>query len=276
MTGPNRRSVAVHLLQAGPRLEHSAMRPRGEAHRRLYCFVMNLKDKVCVVTGATEGIGRAIAFALAARGAKLAICARTASKVEQTVAELSRAGAEAVGLPCNVADSARVGEFAQFVRSRLGPPEVLVNNAGIGYFAEVEEMSLEQFDEIFAVNVRGIFLMTKAFLGDMKRLGRGDIVNIASLAGRNAVAGGAAYAASKHAVLGFSKSLMLEVRKHNIRVIAICPGTVVTPFFGRGAGRIERPERKLAPEDVAHAVIAALEVADRAMISELDIRPTNP
>ncbi len=237
---------------------------------------MNLKDRVCVITGATEGIGKAIAFALAAKGAKLAVCSRTSSKVERAVADLSKSGATAVGLPCNVADPAQVSQFAEFVRSQLGPPEVLVNNAGIGHFAEVEEMGLEQFDEIFAVNVRGIFLMTKAFLGDMKRIGRGDIVNIASLAGRNAVAGGAAYAASKHAVLGFSKSLMLEVRKHNIRVIAICPGTVVTPFFGRGPARIENPERKLMPEDVAHAVIAALEVADRAMISELDIRPTNP
>lgn len=250
--------------------------PRAGAYPGLYSLAMDLKNKVCVVTGATEGIGKAIAFALAARGARLAICSRTASKVERTVAELSRTGATAVGLPCDVSDPDQVGRFAQFVRDQLGPAEVLVNNAGIGYFAEVEEMSLEQFDRIFAVNVRGIFLMTKAFLGDMKRIGRGDIVNIASLAGRNAVAGGAAYAASKHAVLGFSKSLMLEVRKHNIRVIAICPGTVVTPFFGRGPGRIEHPERKLMPEDVAHAVIAALEVADRAMISELDIRPTNP
>ncbi|GBD31749.1 Putative ketoacyl reductase [bacterium HR33] len=237
---------------------------------------MDLKDRICVVTGATEGIGKAIASALAGKGAKLAICSRTPSKVERTVAELSKNGVTVVGRACNVADPDQVREFAAFVRARLGPAEVLVNNAGIGHFADVEEMSLEQFDEIFAVNVRGIFLMTKAFLGDMKRMGRGDIVNIASLAGRNAVAGGAAYAASKHAVLGFSKSLMLEVRKYNIRVIAICPGTVVTPFFGRGPGRIQRPARKLMPEDVAHAVIAALEVADRAMISELDIRPTNP
>jgi 3-oxoacyl-[acyl-carrier protein] reductase len=237
---------------------------------------MNLHGRTCVVTGATEGIGRAIAFALAAKGAQLAICSRTPWKVERTVTELCQTGAKARGLPCNVADPDQVREFARFVRSQLGPPEVLVNNAGIGYFAEVEEMSLAQFDEIFAVNVRGVFLMTQAFLSDMKRLGRGDIVNIASLAGRNGVAGGAAYAASKHAVLGFAKSLMLEVRKHNIRVITVCPGTVVTPFFGRGPGRIEHPERKLLPEDVAHAVIAALEIADRAMISELDIRPTNP
>lgn len=237
---------------------------------------MNLTDRICVVAGATEGIGRAIAFALAKRGAQVAICARTASKVQETAAELSRTGIKAVGLPCNVADPDQVQRFADFVRQNLGPPDVLVNNAGIGYFVDVEDMSLEQFDEIFAVNVRGIFLMTKAFLPDMKRRGRGDIVNIASLAGRNAVAGGAAYAASKHAVLGFSKSLMLEVRKHNIRVIAICPGTVVTSFFGRGPGRMENPERKLLPEDVAHAVIAVLEASDRAMISELDIRPTNP
>ncbi|HWP38515.1 MAG TPA: SDR family NAD(P)-dependent oxidoreductase [Gemmatimonadales bacterium] len=237
---------------------------------------MNLAQAICVVTGATEGIGRAIATALANRGARLALCARTPLNVERVVRELRAHGATAVGQACDVSDPGQVRRFADFVRHELGPPDVLVNNAGIGHFVDVADMSLEQFDETFAVNVRGVFLMTKAFLPDMQRRGRGDIVNIASLAGRNAVAGAAAYAASKHAVLGFSKSLMLEVRRHGIRVIAICPGTVVTPFAGKSGLDIERPEQKLTPEDVAHAVIATLEAADRAMISELDIRPSNP
>lgn len=237
---------------------------------------MNLSISTCVVTGATEGIGRAIAFALGRRGARLAICARTSKKVDATAAELRQAGVTAVGAACDVGDQRQVQRFAELVHRELGPVDVLINNAGLGYFVDVEETTVEQFDHTFAVNVRGIFLMTKAFLPDMQQRQHGDIVNIASLAGRNPVAGGAAYAASKHAVLGFSKSLMLEVRKHNIRVIAICPGSVATPSFGRGPGRHEHPEKRLQPEDVAHAVVATLEVADRAMISEVDIRPTNP
>lgn len=237
---------------------------------------MNLQGAGCVITGGSEGIGRAIAVALGRRGARLALCARSQTRVDQTVAELTAEGVAAVGRPCDVADAVQVNEFADFVRQELGPVDVLVNNAGVGHFLNVEEMPLELFDETFAINVRGVFLMTRAFLGVMKERQRGDIVNVASLAGRNAVAGGAAYAASKHAVLGFSKSLMLEVRKHNIRVIAVCPGTVVTGFFERHHGSPKDAERKLQADDVAHAVVAALDVSDRAMISELDIRPTNP
>jgi 3-oxoacyl-[acyl-carrier protein] reductase len=104
----------------------------------------------------------------------------------------------------------------------------------------------------------------------------GHIVNIASLAGRNAVPQAAAYAASKHAVLGFSKSLFAEVRAQGVRVTAVCPGSVVTPFFEKSGVSIERPEAKLQPEDIADTVVAVLELPDRALISELDIRPANP
>lgn len=235
---------------------------------------MNLSTATCVVTGGSAGIGRAIAFALGQRGAKVAICSRTAKHVTKTVQELQQASITAVGTACDVSEPKDVERFAAFVHEKLGPVDVLVNNAGLGHFVNVEEMTLEQWDETFAVNLRGVFLMTRAFLPDMRERKRGDIVNIASLAGRNPLAGGAAYAASKHGLLGFSKSLMMEVRKDDIRVIAICPGSVETPSFRRAT--TEPRKQKLQPEDVAHAVVAALEVADRAMISELDIRPTNP
>ncbi len=127
-----------------------------------------------------------------------------------------------------------------------------------------------------AVNVRGVFLITRAFLPAMRRRRSGHIVNIASLAGRNPVANGAAYAASKHAVLGFSKSLLMEVRQYDIRVVAICPGSVVTPFFEKSGAELDRPNRKLTPEDVAQTVVSTLELPDRALVSELDLRPTNP
>jgi 3-oxoacyl-[acyl-carrier protein] reductase len=238
---------------------------------------MELTGSLAVVTGATQGIGRAIASALGGAGARVAICARTERDVRATVGELCAVGSDAVGMACDVSDPAAVKAFAAFVTAQRGPPKVLVNNAGIGRFAPLEELSLDDWDRTFAVNVRSLYLVTRAFLKGMKDSGGGTIVNIASLAGRNAIEGGAAYSASKHAVLGFSKSLMLEVRKHNIRVVSVCPGTVATPFMDKGprAGRTSR-ERALRPEDVAHAVLGTLTVSDRAMISELDIRPTSP
>src|SRR5438132_10401821 len=126
------------------------------------------------------------------------------------------------------------------------------------------------------VNVRSLYLVTRAFLKSMLDAGTGTIVNIASLAGKNGGEGGTAYCASKHAVLGFSKSLMLEVRKRGLRVVAICPGSVSTPFMDKRERVRPAPDRALGAEDVAHAVVATLTVSDRAMISEVDIRPTNP
>jgi 3-oxoacyl-[acyl-carrier protein] reductase len=237
---------------------------------------MEVARSLAVVTGATEGIGRALAFALGAAGARVAICARTERNVRATVGELCAAGVDAVGQACDVADPAAVAAFATFVAEQRGAPTVLVNNAGIGRFKPLEELSLEDWDRTLAVNVRSLYLLTRAFLKGMKTAGGGTIVNIASLAGKNGIEGGTAYCASKHAVLGFSKSLMLEVRKHNIRVVAVCPGSVATAFADKQDRVRPHRDRMLTAEDVAHAVLATLTASDRAMISELDIRPTNP
>src|SRR5207248_11776628 len=139
-------------------------------------------------------------------------------------------------------------------------------------FKPIAELSLEDWDATMGVNVRSLYLVTRSFLKGMVDAGGGTIVNVASLAGKNGVEGGTAYCASKHAVLGFSKALMLEVRRHNVRVVAICPGSVDTGFRESRANRA----RVLTADDVAHAVLATLTVPDRAMISEVDIRPTNP
>ncbi len=237
---------------------------------------MNLDRARCVVTGATEGIGRALALALGARGARVAVCARTADRVNDLVGHLESAGVTAMGGSCDVSDQRGVSSFAERVLSELGTPDVLVNNAGMGHFGPLAELTVERFDETMGTNVRGIFLMTKAFLPSMLEAGKGHIVNIASLAGRTGFVGGTAYTASKHAVLGFSRSLMMEVRKQNIRVIAVCPGSVETPFFGKAGAALDNADRVLQPEDVASSVISALELPERALVSELDIRPTNP
>jgi 3-oxoacyl-[acyl-carrier protein] reductase len=237
---------------------------------------MELSGAVAVVTGATEGIGRAIAFQLGGAGAKLVICARTEPNVRATVQGLRDARIDAAGMACDVSDPAGVDAFAAFATKQYGAPQVLVNNAGIGRFKPLGELSLEDWDVTMAVNVRSLFLMTRAFVAGMTQAGGGTIVNIASLAGRNGFEGGTAYCASKHAVLGFSKALMLEVRKHNIRVVAVCPGSVATPFMDKQSRERPNRDRVLAAADVAHVVVSSLTVSDRAMVSELDIRPTNP
>jgi 3-oxoacyl-[acyl-carrier protein] reductase len=237
---------------------------------------MELRGALAVVTGATAGIGRATGFALGRAGARLAICARTAAAVRATLDALQAAGVDAVGMPCDVSDPAAVAAFAAFVTEQRGAPAILVNNAGIARFKPLEELSLEEWDQMMGVNVRSLYLMTRAFLGGMKRAGGGTIVNVASLAGKNGVEGGTAYCASKHAVLGFSRALLLEARKHNVRVVALCPGSVDTTFGGRGDRPRPNRDRVLSPDDVANAVVATLTLADRALVSELDLRPTNP
>ncbi len=237
---------------------------------------MELTGSLAVVTGATEGIGRAIAFALGKAGARLAICARTEKHVRDTLQDLCAAGIDPIGRLCDVSDAEAVAAFAAFVHQERGAPKIVVNNAGIGRLKPLEELSLADWDATMAVNVRSLYLVTSAFLKGMKDSGGGAIVNIASLAGRNGFEGGTAYCASKHAVLGFSKALMLEVRKHNIRVIAICPGSVATPFMDKQDRLRPDRERVLTADDVAQTVLATLALPDRAMVSELDIRPTNP
>src|SRR5881409_4418366 len=215
---------------------------------------MELAGALAVVTGATQGIGRAIGVALGQAGAKLAICARTDAAVRATLGDWKRAGIDAIGMRCDVSDPACVDAFAAFVTGQRGAPNILVNNAGIGRFRPLVELSLEDWDETMGVNVRSLYLVTRAFLKGMLDAATGTIVNIASLAGKNGVEGGTAYCASKHAVLGFSKSLMLEVRKQGLRVVAICPGSVATPFTEKARDRMpHNRDRVLSADDVAHA-----------------------
>ncbi|MCC2671775.1 MAG: putative oxidoreductase, partial [Armatimonadetes bacterium] len=154
--------------------------------------------------------------------------------------------------------------------------DVLINNAGVLIGKPFQELTLEDWDTTMGTNVRSLYLVTRAVLPGMRQRKRGDIVNVASLAGRNGFAGGTAYSASKHAVLGFSRSLMLETRKEGIRVIAVCPGSVDTSMLRDQPMLKSEPSRILRPEDVAATILHALTLPDRALVSELDIRPTNP
>jgi 3-oxoacyl-[acyl-carrier protein] reductase len=232
--------------------------------------------QTALITGATEGIGRAVAFTLGRAGYRVGVCARTPGKVTALVEMLRAEGCSASGVPADVGEETAVRAMVAHVTGELGPVDVLVNNAGVGYLKPFAELSLSEWDTTMATNLRSLFLVTREVLPGMRARGHGAIVNIASLAGKNAVLGGTAYAASKHAVLGFSKSLMLEVRKDGVRVVAICPGSVETGFgSGRTVPRISKAG-VLLPEDVAEVVLDTLRLPERALMSEIDLRPANP
>jgi NAD(P)-dependent dehydrogenase (short-subunit alcohol dehydrogenase family) len=229
-----------------------------------------------LVTGATHGIGRATAFALGHAGYRVGVCARTAAKVESLVAELRAAGVEAAGRAADVADPDQATSAVEHVSKALGEIGVLVNNAGVLIARPIEELTLEDWDATMATNLRGLFLMTRAVLPPMRARGHGDIVNVASLAARNGFAGGSAYVASKHAVLGFGRALMLELRKEGIRVITVCPGSVDTGLLHEQPMLKSDPARILQPEDVAATILHSLRLPERALVSEVDLRPSNP
>jgi 3-oxoacyl-[acyl-carrier protein] reductase len=229
-----------------------------------------------LVTGATEGIGRATALALGRAGYRVGICSRSTEKVEATLAELRAQGVTAAGAAADVADPDQVRHLVDQVCGALGEIDVLVNNAGVLIARPIEELTLEDWDVTMATNLRSLYLTTRLVLPGMRTRRQGTIVNVASLAGRNGFVGGSAYSASKHAVLGFSRSLMLEVRKDNVRVIAICPGSVATGMLRDQAMLKPDHERILRPEDVAASILHVLTLPTGALVSELDIRPTNP
>jgi len=229
-----------------------------------------------LITGATEGIGRALAFTLGEAGYRVGVCARTESKVRDLLAQLRAKGITAAGLPCDVGDEASVDRLTRHVVAELGPVDTLINNAGIGVLKPLLELTTAEWDATMATNLRSLFLVTRAVLPGMRQRKHGTIVNVSSLAGRNGLAGGTAYSASKHAVLGFSRSLMLEVRQDNVRVVAVCPGSVDTPLLHQQSMLKPDFAKILRPEDVAQTILDLLRLPERALVSEVDIRPTNP
>ncbi|HUL43046.1 MAG TPA: SDR family NAD(P)-dependent oxidoreductase [Bacteroidota bacterium] len=234
---------------------------------------MKLRNKTALVTGAGRGIGKSIAVALAREGASVVVAARTSSEVDSVARTIVAGGGKAISMTSDVSVESDVRNLVERAVREFGTVDILVNNAGIGSFANVANLATDDFDEMWKVNMRGVFLCTKAVLPCMTKQKSGDIINIASLAGRNAFVGGAGYAATKWALIGFSRCLMLEVREFNIRVITLCPGSVDTGF-GRGSAKHSDAIPKA--EDIAQVTIDTLLLPRNVMVSEVDIRPTNP
>ena len=235
-------------------------------------IMKQLEQQTAIVTGASKGIGRAIALALGKAGANVVLAARSAKELETVGQEMRQAGCSAIVQAADVTNREQVERLVSKAIGSFGRIDILVNNAGIGTFKTVVDMEVEEFDAMWNVNMRGVFLATKAVLPHMTKAGSGNIVNISSLAGKNGFKGGAGYGATKWALRGFAASLMLEVREFNIRVITIFPGSVDTRFSSMSL----KGEKITQPEDVADAVLFAVTAPSRAMFSEIDVRPTNP
>jgi NAD(P)-dependent dehydrogenase (short-subunit alcohol dehydrogenase family) len=229
-----------------------------------------LKSRVALVTGGTRGIGLAIAERLARLGASVAICGREETALKRAKAQLLEAGVPVYAQIADVSRSTEVNDLAASAVAALGEINILVNNAGVGLFGPAHEKSEADLDRILSINLKSMFLMSKAVIPGMIRNGAGDIVNISSLAGRNTFAGGGIYCASKWGVMGLSGCMAEDLREYGIRVSVICPGSVATEFSTRGQ---KDPSKALRAEDVAHAVETIVTQAAGSFISEIQLRP---
>ncbi len=234
-----------------------------------------LKDKYAVVTGGSQGIGLAVATALASEGAHVAICGRNQKSLDSAVAEIQeKKGGKVVGHVADVSNSQQVADFFHRVDTDLGGLDILVNNAGFGVFRATAELTVEEWDKLIGTNLSGAFYCSREALDRFERnRNGGSIINISSLAGKNPFAGGAAYNASKFGLNGFSEAMMLDHRNDNVRVSYIMPGSVATHF---GGSESANKNWKIAPEDVADVVLDILRMPQRTLISRIEMRPSRP
>lgn len=229
-----------------------------------------MQDRYAIVTGATRGIGRAIAERLLEEGASVAICGRTEESTGRAVQEMSSKG-NVIGTAADVSDPVQVAKLFQLASARFPGIDVVVNNAGVGVFRPVADLTIEDWRRVIETNLSGVFYCSHEALPLMKRRGAGYIINISSLAGKNPFAGGAAYNASKFGLNGFSEAMMLDHRQENIRVSYIMPGSVSTDFGSAGVA-----DWKIAPEDIAEIVMLLLRMPERTLVSRIEVRPSKP
>lgn len=235
-----------------------------------------MKVRAAIVTGGSRGIGLAIAAALVKDGASVVVTGLKKAGLDQAVAELGKAGeaSRVHGVVADVRDRAAVDALVADTERRFGRLDILVNNAGLGIFADVAAMTDEDWRRQIDTNLTGVFYCTRAAIPAMRRAGGGWIVNIASLAGRNYFAGGAAYCATKAGLVAFSEAVMQEVRHDGIRVTVVMPGSVATEFSGHTVSPAD--SWKLAPDDVAQCVMDLLRHPGRSLPSKIELRPSRP
>jgi 3-oxoacyl-[acyl-carrier protein] reductase len=235
-----------------------------------------IAGKIAVVTGGTRGIGKAIAARLLSEGASVAICGTRQKSVDDAVTALSAAfPSQTTSLFGFVADVSRLDNVRRFIataKEYFGTINILINNAGLGTFRSTVDLSPEEWEKMIALNLSGVYYCCHEVLPIFLSVGGGDIINISSLAGKNAFAGGAGYNASKFGLNGFSEALMLDHRNDGVRVSYIMPGSVDTRFGGDTSGA----DWKIAPSDIADVVATLLRMPRRTTVSRVEIRPSKP
>lgn len=236
--------------------------------------MQNLSNKTALITGGSKGIGYGIAAALLAEGMRVAITSRFQEAADHAVAELKKIGkGEIIGIAADVRQFDSQKEAVEKVISRWGQLDLVVANAGIGYFASIEELTLEQWHDTIDTNLTGVFYSIKAGLEGLKQ-SKGFFISISSLAGTNFFANGSAYNASKFGVTGFSQAAMLDVRKYGIRVTTIMPGSVATYFNDHQPN--EKDGWKIQIEDLGQMVVDLMKMNSRTLPSKIEVRPTMP
>ena len=233
---------------------------------------MDLKSGKVLVTGGSKGIGRQIAQQLVQAGASVVISARNPEALKQTAAEI-----DAGFVVGDISDESSVKEIVDSAYKQLGGLNAVVNNAAFGYFAPIQEIDSEKFEQLFRTNVTGSMLVARECSKHFIKQSYGNIVNISSTAGGSGFAGGSAYAASKFALKGMTECWRAELRKHNVRVMLVNPSEVQTDFGGRpGRETGKKNPTKLFAEDIATTVVALLGLNDRAFVTETSVWATNP
>lgn len=238
----------------------------------------SLKGKTALITGAGKGLGKAIALAFASEGVNLALIARTASDLEvvEKEAKTIDGNLNIAFATANVADNESVKTAVTNLKEKLGNIDILVNNAGTGKFGNFMALEVEDFENIIKTNLFGPYYLIRAILPEMLERKSGDIVNVSSSAGLKGAPVTSAYSASKFGLIGLSESLMLEVRKSNIRVFTMTPSTIATDLAMDLKLTDGNPDKVLQPEDFAELLLAHLKMNRRALVKDVTLYSTNP
>jgi 3-oxoacyl-[acyl-carrier protein] reductase len=232
---------------------------------------VNLKDRVALVTGASRGIGRSISKALADAGARVIITLRNVDKLQRVEKEI---GASATVIPADLSVENDVHSLFDLIKDREGRLDILVNNAALGLWGHLVDFPISDFDKIMSLNVRGLYLCCQRALKLMIPQKSGYIINLSSVVGFKGYPNQSAYTASKHAVMGITKSLAVEAGEHNIQVSAIQPGGVETDFAFEARPDLD-PSILIRPEDIAQCVLFLLSLSDRAWVDQIHVRRRN-
>lgn len=236
----------------------------------------SIQNKVALITGGTKGIGYGVAESLMKEGVHVAITSRSASSAEEAANQLnshSKTGAKAIGVQADVRDFESQQQALKTVLKHFNQLDIVIANAGVGHFASIEDLTLEQWQDTIDTNLSGVFYSIKSSVEALKN-SKGYFISISSLAGTNFFAKGSAYNASKFGVTGFTQAVMLDLRKYDIKVSTIMPGSVATHFSGHTPD--ENDAWKIQKEDIGELVVDLIKMNPRTLPSKIEVRPTMP